>query len=85
VKHELKIWPEYFVAVLNGSKTFEVRLNDRGFQKGDEVDLKEFEINTQTFTGRKMTFFIGYVLPIDERRVVFSLLKDMTCINESRL
>jgi len=43
VKHELKIWPQYYEAVANGSKTFELRKNDREFQKGDEVVLKEYD------------------------------------------
>ena len=43
MKHELKIWPQYFQAVLTGEKTFELRINDRGFQKGDLVILKEWD------------------------------------------
>lgn len=33
--HEVKIYKSYADAVLSGDKTFEVRLNDRGYQKGD--------------------------------------------------
>lgn len=78
--HELKIWPQYFARVKNGSKTFEVRKNDRGFQFGDEVILKEYDPTTYAgtrehgFTGKSLTFKIGYILPIDDERVVFSLL-----------
>lgn len=43
MKHELKIWPQYFSRVIDGSKTFEVRKNDRGFQPGDEVVLREYD------------------------------------------
>lgn len=75
MRHELKIWPDYFKAVKLGIKTFEVRLNDRGFQKGDQVVLKEFNPKSIKFTGEILKFEIGYVLPIDDRRVVFSLLK----------
>ena len=35
--HELKIAKGYADSVYLGDKTFEVRLNDRGFQKGDTV------------------------------------------------
>ena len=35
--HHIKLRKEYADAVLSGEKNFEVRLNDRGYQKGDEV------------------------------------------------
>lgn len=43
MKHILKIWPQYYCRVADGSKTFEVRKNDRGFQPGDEVHLLEWD------------------------------------------
>ena len=39
--HALKTLPEYFAAVKDGSKPFEVRKNDRDFKKGDKVLLQE--------------------------------------------
>lgn len=47
--HNLKINEEFIEHVLSGDKTFEVRKNDRGYQKGDTVsfrttDSKGFEI-----------------------------------------
>ena len=89
--HELKIWPQYFCRVADGSKTFEVRENDRGFQPGDIVVLKEYfpEIiekwqqcgsfdesyhEPKGFSGKSLKFKIGYILPIDGNKVVFSLL-----------
>lgn len=41
--HSLKTWPAMFEAVWRGDKTFEVRLDDRGYQKGDTVQLREWE------------------------------------------
>ena len=35
--HEIKLDVHYADAVLSGDKCFEVRLNDRGYQKGDRV------------------------------------------------
>ena len=61
--HELKTWPVYFQAVLDGKKTFEYRKNDRGFQVGDTLNLREFVDCSDTYTGRevqvKVTYFLG--------------------------
>jgi len=38
--HELKILSSFVYPILNGDKTFEIRENDRGFQKGDRVQFK---------------------------------------------
>lgn len=40
--HVLKVASPYFGALLDGSKTFEVRKNDRAYQRGDELLLWEF-------------------------------------------
>lgn len=42
--HRLKIHSAYFAAVVDGTKTFEIRNNnDRDFQKGDVVVLNEYD------------------------------------------
>lgn len=35
--HKVKIYESYADAVLSGEKTFEIRNNDRGYQKGDHL------------------------------------------------
>lgn len=35
--HEIKIKKTFVEPILNGEKTFEVRKNDRGYQKGDHI------------------------------------------------
>ncbi|WP_304234821.1 DUF3850 domain-containing protein [Jiulongibacter sediminis] len=40
--HRLKTWPEYFNKVASGSKTFEIRVDDRNFQVNDELLLEEY-------------------------------------------
>lgn len=42
-QHELKTWPEFFEAMHNASKTFELRYNDRNYQSGDMLYLREFQ------------------------------------------
>lgn len=39
--HKLKCATSYFRAIERGEKTFEVRLNDRGFSVGDILELVE--------------------------------------------
>jgi len=79
--HKLKIWPKYYLAVSNGLKTFECRINDRDFREDDFVVLKEFNPETQAYTGNELTFKIGYVLHLshffgtDNKAVIFSLLE----------
>jgi ASC-1-like (ASCH) protein len=52
--HELKILPQYFNDVQDGSKNFEIRKNDRGFAVGDKIILKEYIQSTErTFEGEK--------------------------------
>lgn len=41
--HHLKTLPAYYDAVERGEKTFEIRRDDRGFQRGDVVRLKRFD------------------------------------------
>ncbi len=41
-KHELKLLTKYFKDVEIGLKTFELRKNDRDFQVGDTLILKEY-------------------------------------------
>lgn len=35
--HRLKIQEQYADAVLNGTQTFEIRKNDRGYEVGDKI------------------------------------------------
>lgn len=60
--HELKTWTEYFERVLQGHKPFEVRKNDRDFQAGDKVLLREWDWKQDLYTGRELSFTISYVL-----------------------
>lgn len=61
-KHELKTLPEYFQAVWDGSKTFEVRKNDRDFQVGDMLVLLEWDPIKDEWTGSGVCKRVTYIL-----------------------
>lgn len=58
--HEVKILQEYYDAVDKGLKTWEYRFNDRNYNEGDILILKEW--NGDKFTGRRLTVQITYIL-----------------------
>ena len=49
--HELKTWPQPFAAVNAGIKRWELRRNDREFEKGDLLYLREYDNTTDEYTG----------------------------------
>lgn len=61
--HYLKTWAVFYAAVIDGSKTFEVRKDDRGFKVGDILHLQEFNPVTESFTGRTCVRRVSYILP----------------------
>lgn len=83
-EHVLKTLSEYWDAVERGEKTFEVRRDDRGFQRGDTVVLARSDrlASGAVFeTHKRLRFTIGWILTggqfgIEPGYVVFSLHKD---------
>ncbi|WP_339197818.1 DUF3850 domain-containing protein [Paenibacillus sp. FSL P4-0176] len=65
-KHELKVLPEYFKALWDGIKTFEVRLNDRDYQVGDMLFLLEIDPETKIRTGSGLCKRVTYILDAPE-------------------
>ena len=59
--HELKTWPDAFKAVWDGDKSFDLRKNDRGFEEGDSLLLREY-IPQQGYTGRAVFCGVSYIL-----------------------
>lgn len=79
IMHNLKCWPEYFRAIKDGRKTFEVRLNDRDFREGDILCLEEYDPDKKEYTGRFETFEAGFILDkapfVPEGYAVISLIR----------
>ncbi len=67
--HELKTWEEYYRLVESGEKPFELRKNDRGFLVDHELLLREYNPNTQSYTGRKLRRKITYILQGSEAEI----------------
>lgn len=59
--HELKCWPRPFQATWDGIKLFELRKNDREFEVGDELLLREYDIDTEQYLNRSVKADITYI------------------------
>lgn len=73
--HAVRAWSTYFEPVFDGSKPFEVRFDDRGYQAGDKIIMREWHVNKTCscllkhpaatcprYTGRMVKARIGYVM-----------------------
>lgn len=59
--HELKVWPEYFNALKLGLKNFEIRKNDRDFQIGDTLRLREYDDDEMIYSGEEIEKTVTYI------------------------
>lgn len=76
--HDLKIKPLYFQAILDGRKSFEIRYNDRNYEEGDILILRENTSGRKDgYTGRSMRCIVNFVLSgclgLDKGYVVMSI------------
>ena len=83
MEHELKIKEQFADAIYKGDKNFEVRYNDRGYQKGDIIRfcaIDEFKMEIYSHPIKDMAYKITYVLSgwgIREGYVVFGIREIM--------
>lgn len=85
MEHELKTWSEPFQAMWEGRKSFEFRRNDRDFQVGDFLLLKEWNPGSG-YTGRGITVDVTYILyegfGLPDGYCIMSLDMDCRCHTE---
>lgn len=60
--HELKTWPVPFDGLIEGRKTWELRTMDRNFKVGDYLRLREWDPETQDYTGRHLWRRVTFIL-----------------------
>jgi len=61
VRHKLNIDESYLTQLLSGKKTFEVRLNDRGYNAGDTLEFHDPSCLRLGPDCRKYVFDVLYV------------------------
>ena len=61
VKIEKKILPKYFKKILEGKKTYELRLADWKCKEGDILILREWNPKTKNYTGKTIEKEVTYV------------------------
>lgn len=60
--HYLKTWPEEFESVKTGLKTFDIRINDRGFTVGDILVLEKYDPTKDKYLDESFIVKITYIL-----------------------
>lgn len=73
--HDLKIKPCYFQDIVDERKRFEIRKNDRNFNEGDTVFLREWDKN-KGYTGRECRCIITNVFKNDDEELPFAIADD---------
>lgn len=59
--HTVKCWTEFFGPISDGRKTFDLRIDDRDYQVGDNIIQEEFRHGVGEFTGRECRCEITYI------------------------
>ena len=59
--HSLKIKSEHYINVINGTKTAEIRYNNRNYQVDDILNLNEID-SLGNFTGNNCSVIVTHVL-----------------------
>ena len=52
--HKVKSWPKFFQPLSDGTRTHELRRNDRRYQVGDVLEMHEYLPDKQVYSGRTL-------------------------------
>lgn len=64
--YEIKCFPKFFDALVDGLKNFEVRKNDRDYKVGDSLLIREYDSEKKSYTGYELYAPVIYILENDE-------------------
>lgn len=67
MKHELKVSSEFWPALMSGEKNFEIRFDDRCFQKGDIVHLRNWKQGYYIEPYKPIVIEITYVCHYEQK------------------
>lgn len=82
--HLLKVWPEYFAALADGRKSFEIRKNDRDFKVGDRLTLAEWVPERSCYTGARLSATVTYATNFEQRPGYVVLGLDLSAYEAGR-
>lgn len=60
--HHIKCWSEFFQYIIDGTKTFEVRFDDRDYKVGDYLMISETKRGDHMPTGRHIKVKVTYLM-----------------------
>jgi hypothetical protein len=61
MEHVLKIWPEFYGQIIHRQKQFEIRKDDRDYQNGDTLILREYLPQDEAYTGNQGKAYVRNV------------------------
>jgi hypothetical protein len=61
-RHSLKVHVKFWDSLVDGTKRFDLRRNDRRFKLGDELQLRRYDPVSVGYTGEERLALITYIL-----------------------
>lgn len=61
--HELKTIEPFFSDIRSEQKSFEIRKDDRKFHEGDILLLRDYDPESEKYSGREILCRVDYIIP----------------------